>query len=102
MPSSVAALDVTDIVLLLVAIRFIPSTDVVDDIVPRLLKLVSDIFQLFEDVAEAELLLELEEELLEEPELLELLLELEEELLLEGHCASSKYQIWFADCLFVY
>lgn len=95
MPSSVALLDVTDIVLLLVAIKLMPSTVVVEEMVPRLLKEVSDIFQLFEDVA----VLELEEvEELEELELEEL--ELLEDV--EGQDASSKYHIWFAVELFVH
>lgn len=94
MPSSVAELDVTDIVLLLVAIRLMPSTLVVEEIVPRLLKEVSLMFQLLEEVAvleddedELEELLEL---LLDELELLE---ELEELELVVGHAASSKYHI---------
>ena len=79
-----------------------PSTAVVEEMVPRLLKEVSDIFQLLEDVA----VLELEElEELEEVEELELeeLEELElEELLLEGHDASSKYHIWLSEYFVVY
>ena len=97
MPSSVAELDVTDIVLLLVAIRFMPSTVVVEDMVPRLLKEVSLIFQLFEEVAvldELEVVVLLEE--LEDEELEEL------ELEVDGHDASSKYHIWFAVALFVH
>ena len=82
MPSSVAELDVTDIVLLLVAIRLKPSIVCVDEIVPRLLKFVSDIFQLFDDVAVELVVLVVLDEL---DELLE--------LLVEGHEASSKYHI---------
>lgn len=100
MPSSVADEDVTDIVLLLVAIRLRPSTDVVEEIVPKLLKEVSLIFQLFEDVAVLEELLvvvvEVEELLLVLEELLELLEDV------EGHEACSKYHIWFAVALFVH
>ena len=87
MPSSVALLDVTAIVLLLVAIRLMPSTEVVEEIVPRLLKEVSLIFQLFDEVAVLEeLLLVVVVVVLEE-------LLLEEELLVEGQEACSKYHI---------
>ena len=96
MPSSVADEDVTDIVLLLVAIRLRPSTDVVEEIVPKLLKEVSLIFQLFEDVAVLE---ELLVAVVEVEELL-LVLELLEDV--EGHEACSKYHIWFAVALFVH
>ena len=89
--------------MLLVARRFIPSTVAFDEIVPRLLKDVSEKFQLFDDVALLVVLLEevVDDEVVLEEVLDEEVLLLDDELL-DGHCASSKYQIWFAVPLLVH